>query len=186
MFAEIFQTNKFNEKLRSFSLSIEEFLTWVVETDTSSSLQVVSVLKRKMRSHKTDGRAFIFEITDPALLREARPEPVRQAQRASKVVQHYGGRDGGVSESFFTLIGQRSVSPTLLRGKTLLQSVFTKRRKVVKNIPSQYVPAATEALLLFHGNAYVSGCLQERRLHAKVHRKTRSRNGVTVQLATRA
>lgn len=42
---EIFQRKELDEKLRSFSLNIKKFLSWLVEADAVSLQEVVGVLR---------------------------------------------------------------------------------------------------------------------------------------------
>lgn len=78
------------------------------------------------------------------------------------------------------------VSPTLWNGQTFGQSILTRSKAATKSILLQHVPTTAETLRLFYGIGYVSSCVHDRRLHAKLHLKTNSQTGVAVQLMTRA
>lgn len=73
---------------------------------------MVDVLTTKRQDRKEDGSAFIFAVADPSLLRKAGTEQVCQVWRASMAVQTYAPNDGRVSEYIFTLLAQKTVSPT--------------------------------------------------------------------------
>lgn len=47
---ELFHANEFSEELRIFTLNTKEFVNWALELNTSSSQQLVDVLKRKTQS----------------------------------------------------------------------------------------------------------------------------------------
>lgn len=80
------------------------------------------------------------------------------------------------------MLQQSAVSLEFLNESTFLQGVLARSGEAAEKIYPQYVPTATEGLLLFHGTAYASGCMQERCLYAKPHLKPGSWTGLAVQL----
>lgn len=71
-------TKELDGESRTSPLSIKRFQRWVVEVDTASPQQVVSVPKTTMQAKKTDSSASIFGTTNPNLL--AKREQIRIAR----------------------------------------------------------------------------------------------------------
>lgn len=65
---QIFQTMKFGEAFKIFSLSTKQFLRWARKAGTASSQYVVDVLRTKIQSREANSFASIFATTDPPLL----------------------------------------------------------------------------------------------------------------------
>lgn len=122
-----------------------------------------------MQGIKADKFASMFAVKDPFLLQESRTEQICQGLRASTAVESFPASDGRVTECYFTLFGQEAVFQTLLNESTLLRSVLTKKKLLPKRIFPQYVPTAMKVSFLFHSTAFVSSCMQKRRLHAIRH-----------------
>lgn len=74
--------------------------------------------------------------------------------------------------TFYTTRAESSLPDALEREK-LLQSVMKRKTEAPKSVFLPYISTAKEVLLPVHGTAYLSSCMQERRLHTKLHWKKR-------------
>lgn len=73
-----------------------------------------------------------------------------------------------------------------MNGSTSSQSALAERQAAAKTSSLRSIPAATETLPHFHGTGYENNCLQDDRLHAKLHWKMRNRLEVAVHLVRKA
>lgn len=118
-------------------------------------------------------------------LPKAGTEQVRQILTASMAVQIFAACDVRIASRLFTLFLEDLFS-LFLNVSTFVHSILAKKKAAAKISPLQSVPTTIETLLHFQGTKYESSCLQNRRLHAKPHWKTRIWTGVAADLVRRA
>lgn len=107
------------------------------------------MLKMEAESGSKQKLGTIFAGKMHTLLREAKTEQIRKAQRASTVVQNYADSDACVAQWLCTLLREKFLSPIFLNGSFFLQSDITKKKTAAKTSLSQSVSTAMKALLFF-------------------------------------
>lgn len=137
------------------------------------------------KSRRSQKLEIILAATSSSHLREARTMELPQILRAPMAVQACAAGDVRRAQSFFKLFRKKALFSFFLYGNTFLQSVGNEKQAPAKNSLLQSVTKITEVLLLLHSNGYTNSCLQDHRLHAKLHCKSGSQTGVAAQLVTK-
>lgn len=140
------------------------FLRWIEEVDTTTSQQVVAVLKTRTERQKSLIFASIFADTDDYIL-----EQDHQVLRESTAVQIYAASDAGMGQHLSTLFRKQASLPFLLKRRTFFQSILAKKKALMMSRLLQSVSTTTKALPIFRGIGYVNSCLQDCHLHAKLY-----------------
>lgn len=115
-------------------------------------------------------------------MRKAGTVQVCQVLSATTAEQTSTASDACVAQWVSTKLLEKLFHLLLLSGSTSSLTALPKKKAAESTILPQSVSTITEALLIFQGTGYVSECMQERCIHARLHWNTEGGTTVAGQL----